>query len=375
MFPARPLRFLACLLIGCFLVMLVPAAALAEDPADVLDPEVESQRISDRCAEALAQCNRQNCDLHNGYSGCAMDCVGCFGPTMGWAFAPERWEMHPSFGACVLPIIEGYVAEVESIQASYLSRTINVYQQSESERAVRDIVSEALVRCERTACETRCSDLGVGGGMQGWDCVCDPLPEPTASPSQEFEAPDPAQTEPVADENEAESREAEGGDEAQGNEGEPAAGDAGDPAASPGGQDAGSATSPEDESPPRLKSFRIRPVSSFSAGELYGYVRVTYELEELYSDGTTGRRCTLRFSGWGAMIGFAINLSFAPGYQWSEMPVRVGRMSLEDFHGVKGYHSSGGGLLGGWSGMYFGTRDDVSAKRAETAGLGWSVGP
>lgn len=47
MFPARPLRFLACLLIGCFLIVLVPPAALAEDPADVLELEVESQRISD----------------------------------------------------------------------------------------------------------------------------------------------------------------------------------------------------------------------------------------------------------------------------------------------------------------------------------------
>jgi hypothetical protein len=139
----------------------------AEGPAGALDFEIESQQIHDQCAQALAHCNRQNCDLHNSYSGCAVDCVGCFGPTIGQAFSPERWEMHPSFGTCVLPIIEGYVAEGESIQASFLSRTINVYQQSESERAVRDIVSEALVRCEHTACETRCSDLGVGGGMQG----------------------------------------------------------------------------------------------------------------------------------------------------------------------------------------------------------------
>ncbi len=375
MSPARLSRPMALVLSLILFAILLPTTALAEDPSSALNLDAEAQRIHDRCAEALANCNQQNCDQHNGYSGCAVDCIGCFGPTVSWALNAERWEMHPSFGTCVLPLIEGYVAEVEAIQADYVSRAINVYQQAEAERAVRDIVSEAMPRCEQEACQAHCADLGVQGGMQGWDCVCDPLPEPTEDSSGGADTSDQVQGRPEADPPAGEGPDPTGSAGPDGGETDRPAQEGPDAPTAPDEGEASADTSPEDESPPRLKTFRIRPINSFSIGEIYGYARVTYELQEVYSDGTTGRRCTLRFSGWGAMIGFAVNMNFSPGYQWTEMDVRSGRMSLEDFHQVKGYHSSSGGLLGGWSGMYFATKDDAADRRAQTSGTGWSVGP
>lgn len=386
--PAR--RRLGRLLLSVLLLFLaLGITPQADDPPAILDMAAERARLFGTCQEMLDTCNRQNCDQHD-YSGCAVDCVGCFGPTVGWPFVEKNWNLHPSYGTCAVAILEAYISEVASIHSQFLARTITLGEQGTAERAVRDVASEGLNTCLASACDAHCADLGRTGGFRGWDCVCDPIPEATADASgDEQVAEDDADSDGVSEDagSRTPTQEADAtvSDETSPPESvEPSSGTAdreaddstGDAS---GGEwwedvDAEGAGSAAHGTPPRPKSFRIRPVNAVSVGELIGYVRVTYEIQEVYDDGTTGRRCTLRYSGWGAMVGLPVGFSFAPGYQWSELPVRSGRMSLEDFNGIAGYHSSAGGLLGGWSGFYFGHGKDYTTRRAQSSGGGWNVG-
>lgn len=408
--PHAPItrRFLAFLLCTLLLMAIAPCHSHAQGPGDALDLASERKRLFERCSRARESCSRQNCDLHNGYSGCAVDCVGCFDMTISYALNEERWSLHPSYGACVVPLIEGYISQVESIQADYVSRSIDYGQQSESERAVRDIVSEGLKACEQSACQAKCADLGTTGGFQGWDCVCNPLPPGTSSgadssqgsPEDALDTASPDAPATTSGEQDASAEQVSGGDEHPGQatgsdaapmtDGAPAEVEHADsqadsqPSSGTGREwwedvdDAEGQTesAPTNVEPRRVHAFRIRPIDSFSAGIVVGHVQVTYEIQELLDDGTTGRRCTVRFTGQGLTLGWPGGASFAPGYQWSEMQVPGGwSMSLEELDGVSGWHSSVGSLVGGGSAMHFGGKGGVFDKRLESRGLSWSVGP
>jgi len=401
--PLAPITRRPLLICLAFLLIaaLWPAILAAEGPDDSLDWETERARTFEQCAQARESCNRQNCEQHDHYSGCAVDCIGCFDMTVSYAFNETSWALHPSYGACVMPIIRGYIGEVASIQSDFVARTIDLYQQKESERAIRDVVSEALKACERNACQAKCADLGTTGGFQGWDCVCDPVPEPTASEAAEQIAEPSPDNEPSGSDSQIEARpeapaEADTAEHSEGSvekEDEHAGAGAGAESLSPPdpGDEGPSGDRNEDaqgvhdrprwwkdasEARPRVHGFRIRPVSTVSGGIVYGFTRVTYEVQEILDDGSTGRRCTLRFSGKGLTLGWLAGANFAPGYQWSEMQVRGGwRMSLEELDGAQGWHSSAGGLLGGGSAMHIGTPASALDKRLETRGLGWAVGP
>jgi len=270
------------------------------------------------------------------------------------------------------------------------------------------VFDEGILACREAACDPGCSAESHAGGI--WipptdrnrarcDCYDDPTatPVPTNTPAPTATAtatPAPALT-PI-------SAQDAGDDASESSSGQPVATPSSDtqtdaePSPSEVGTDdsskdqastadtgrADSSSEPardsregaQDDEIPRCLSFRIRPVSSWSVGEIVGYTRVTYELQEIYDDGTTGRRCTLRFSGWGLTVGLPVNANFAPGYQWTEFDAAKGRMRLEDFDRVKGYHTSGGALLYGAGGFFFGTRDDTWSKQAQSRGASCNVG-
>jgi hypothetical protein len=142
---------------------------------------------------------------------------------------------------------------------------------------------------------------------------------------------------------------------------------------------------PADTAPkgPTYRRFRIRQLTNYTVGLYLGFVSVTYELQELESDGTPGRRCKVNFLGAGSVTG----ASFMPEWlwasygassvgDWTEFELNPGKpaMRLEDFDGVKGYHSDAGAFVYSWSGAIFGTRDAANDQVARVSSHGVQIG-
>ncbi len=429
----RGLRIVRCAaLCALFAILLSAPSVGADDPA--LDCIELNHDMQTRCTELRYEAMHLNC--WESYKGCSDDVVRCRIPSWNITFSHLTGLCDSAdYLTCVLPARDDYLACLRACNERVAAADTDAQRAPILETCGDDcfaVLEANVLACGNSTCGDWCISQGYDGGvfthpLDQHGCRC--FNDPTA-PSEPADSTTPGETGTEGSpSSEAGSEDASGGVSEEGsasdtgapNEGsettavkgqgsgnESAAPDAdaassGSSAESTGsaspdadvassadsadsstgassGADASSSgadasSSSSEALRPKCHSFRIRPVSAWSVGEIVGYTRVTYEIQEILDDGTTGRRCRIQFSGWGLTAGLPINANFSPGYQWTTFDTAKGRMRLEDFDGVKGYHASGGALVYGVGGCTFGDADSTWNKQGQSSGSSWSVGP
>jgi len=330
------------------LLLLLSSSAIAQTPAEIC--KAREQACAEDCWRIRDDAATANCAKSH-YSGCALDVIGCFSGDCMFAFTTDFCA-----AAGYLECVEGPTAANHAC----LTSCNDQFRNAASADVARQVMAncwndcyapfdEAIVACKAAACDPKCVAEGHAAGIwtprnpPAWErCTC--VDETPAAPAEQS----------------AEQPAAPSGGVAQG--GLLGAGSV--PALPP---PSGSCTQ-------RVRQVRMRLVDSWSVGEIGGYTRVFYDIQELDDDGIVLRSTRIRFSGIGLTAGWVANYGFAPGTDWTYLTARR-PICLEDLHNAKGYHSSAGAVLGSWGAFYVGTRDSRADKVLQSSGVGWQVGP
>ncbi len=128
--------------------------------------------------------------------------------------------------------------------------------------------------------------------------------------------------------------------------------------------------------PKRYRRFRIRLLTAKSLGFIGGVYQADYELQPLDDQTGPGPRIRIRFTGMGLGFGAGYgSASFGGIEAWTEFETRHGPMSLQDFDGVKGWHTGAGAVAKSWTGAVFCTRESYWQQQARWHGAGTQIGP
>lgn len=146
-----------------------------------------------KCTDISSNAVKENCK-GNGYSGCALDIIGCRGHFCDYVYV-QKWFNISGYKDCTDPAISEYYNCVEYCNPKFRARTsygegLEILR--ECPKKCNEDFDTKWLECKNKACNSDCQRQGSSGGKWvrysgklGWDsCECEGIPVPLV-PTQE----------------------------------------------------------------------------------------------------------------------------------------------------------------------------------------------
>jgi len=334
------------------LIIVALAAALPLGGSVTAENPIEaSNRLLAACNAACGKirddANAANCA--KGGLNCYDDVYGCVANICFFGY-DQVYVAAPAYLGCIDSAFATYHGRLREINATYLAagKTFDAKDARHQQGKAADAtVTDAILACKAAACDPACRAAGKASGTwhprnppvwESCECVAAPREAP-AAPGQSSEQP--AGSDGTED------------DTAEDSDSKPSA--------------------PSCRAP--VHAFRMRLDYAFSIGEILGYTRICYIIQELDGDDVPGRKSRICFQGGGITAGSPVNYSVSPNRtEWTRVETRGGPLCLEDLSEVNGYHTSAGAIAWGGGGFFIGDRKDPWNKRIESKSTGAQIG-
>ena len=128
-------------------------------------------RLWSTCEKSLEQCREDRCNPS--YSGCRLDCSGCYNMPFTSAFAPEWWDLHPSYAPCAVGAVETYVAGVQGILGRQGARQISYDEGRHEDIDLRNAAHKTIMACREDTCRIVCAEKGMTLKDASRSCQCE----------------------------------------------------------------------------------------------------------------------------------------------------------------------------------------------------------
>ncbi len=167
-------------LFGILLIALIMFISVDAEVCKELE-----EKCWNKCTEISSDAVKENCK-GNGYSGCALDVIGCRGHFCDYVYV-QKWFDIPNYKSCIDPYISEYYSCVDVCNPKFRART--TYGEGltilrECPKKCSEDFDAKWLECKNKACDSDCQKKGSSGGQWvrysgklGWDsCECEEIP-------------------------------------------------------------------------------------------------------------------------------------------------------------------------------------------------------
>ena len=176
------------------LILLLAIVAFAL-PAGAEGPDCSKLEAEcwKKCGGIADEARRENCKPP-GYSGCALDVVGCGGRSCSWAYS-QYWCDMPGYLGCAKGKVGKYLSCVDACNPKFRAGKTFGARLKILVECPKDCYApfdEGLLKCRDKACKAHCQEEGAADGQwvrysvkaKAWDhCDCEEIPK-TVEPNQ-----------------------------------------------------------------------------------------------------------------------------------------------------------------------------------------------